>query len=69
MTKLTTLADSPVLRKFLVNYILRKYEQESITDDWHLYQEYSWLYDNNKLHELFEEEALTNKLNDGNNRG
>ena len=64
MTKLTTLVDSPVLRKLLVNYILRKYEQESITDDWHLYQEYSWLYDYNKLHELFEEEALTNKLND-----
>ena len=65
MAKLLTLDYSPVLKTLLVNYILRKYEEESIIDDWHLYQEYSWLFDNNKLHELFEEEALTNELKDG----
>ena len=68
MKKLITLDYSPVLKTLLVNYILRKYEEESITDDWHLYREYSWLFDNNKLHELFEEEALTNELNDGDDR-
>lgn len=65
MKKLITLDYSPVLKTLLVNYILRKYEEESIIDDWHLYQEYSWLFDNNKLHKLFEEEALTNELKDG----
>ena len=69
MGKLETLDNSPVLKGLLVNYILRKYEQEAITDDWHLYKEYSWLYDNNKLNELFVEEALLNGLNDGNDRG
>jgi hypothetical protein len=69
MGKLTTLDYSPVLTKLLINYIIRKYEEDAITDDWHLYQEYSWLYDNNKLNELFEEEALTNELNDGVDRG
>jgi hypothetical protein len=69
MEKLTTLDYSPVLKTLLVNYILKKYEQESIIDDLHLYQEYSWMYDNNELHELFEEEALTNELSDGNVRG
>ena len=69
MGKLETLDNSPVLKGLLVNYILRIYEQEAITDDWHLYKEYSWLYDNNKLNELFVEEALLNGLNDGNDRG
>ncbi len=69
MTKLTELDYSPELKKLLINYILRKYEEDSITDDWHLYKEYSWLYDNNKLNELFEEEALTNELSNGINRG
>ena len=68
MAKLLTLDYSPVLKTLLVNYILRKYEEESIIDDWHLYQEYSWLFDNNKLHALFEEEALTNELDDGDDR-
>ena len=69
MGKLETLNYSPVLKGLLVNYILRIYEQEAIIDDWHLYKEYSWLYDNNKLNELFVEEALVNELNDGNDRG
>jgi hypothetical protein len=68
MKKLTTLDYSPVLKKLLINYILIQYEEDAITDDWHLYQEYSWLFDNNELNVLFEEEALTNELNDGNAR-
>lgn len=69
MAKLLTLDYSPVLKSLLVNYILRKYEQDAITDDWHLYKEYSWMYDNNELHELFEEEVFTNELSDGDDRG
>jgi hypothetical protein len=62
MKKLTTLNYSPVLKKLLVDYILRKYEEDAILDDWYLYQEYSWLFDNNRLNELFEEEVLINQL-------
>lgn len=68
MEKLITLDYSPVLKKLLIDYILIQYEGDAITDDWHLFQEYSWLLDNNELNVLFEKEAHTNELNDGNAR-
>ncbi|MFV5691652.1 hypothetical protein ACM55K_06490 [Flavobacterium sp. LT1R49] len=42
------------------------YEDQAITDDWHLYEEYLMLVRENRLHEIFENECLTNKLNDEN---
>lgn len=57
---------SPDLREMLVNYIVRTYEENAITDDLHLIQEYNRLKNNNELHFLFEEEYLRNYLEDGN---
>jgi hypothetical protein len=60
---------SPMLRKLLVNYIVRTYEENAITDDLHLIQEYNLLINNNELHFLFDEEYLGNYLNDGDSNG
>ena len=57
---------NPTLRKMLVNYCIRTYEEDVILDDWHLVQEYNLLKKNNELHFLFEEEYLINYLKDGN---
>lgn len=51
-----------MLKQLLIMYISRKYEREGIFDDWHLFQEYIWLRNNNLLNELFQEESLTNRL-------
>lgn len=56
---------NPILRTLLVNYCIRAYEMDAITDDWHLMQEYFLLKKNNELHYLFNEEYLINYLNDG----
>ena len=58
---------SPTLRRMLVNYIIRMYEEDAILDDEHLLKEYNLLKKNNELHFLFEEEYLINYLKDGNN--
>jgi hypothetical protein len=61
---------NPTLRRLLVNYCIRTYEMDAITDDWHLIQEYNFLKKNNELHFLFDEEYLINYLKDGNdNKG
>ncbi|MCE3295821.1 MAG: hypothetical protein K0R65_1535 [Crocinitomicaceae bacterium] len=62
MIEIKNLEYNPILRSLLKNYCLRMYEQEAITDDWHLYQEYTYLKDNNMLDVLFEEEDLTNSF-------
>jgi hypothetical protein len=69
MEQVTDLEHSPKLKELLIMYISRRYEEDAIFDDWHLYQEYVWLKDNNQLDELFKEECLTNRLNDENYRG
>jgi hypothetical protein len=57
---------NPTLRRLLVNYCIRTYEMDAITDDWHLIQEYNLLKKYNELHFLFDEEYLINYLKDGN---
>ena len=64
MEKVTDLNHSPMLKELLIMYVSRKYEENARYDDWHLFQEYIWLRDNNLLNELFQEECLTNRLND-----
>ena len=66
MEKLKNLDFNPILKQLLINYVLRMYEDQAITDDWHLYEEYLMLVRENRLHEIFENECLTNKLNDEN---
>lgn len=66
MEEVTDLSHSPKLKELLIMYISRKYEEDAIFDEWHLFQEYIWLKNNCKLDELFKEECLTNRLNDGN---
>lgn len=56
---------NPTLRRLLVNYCIRIYEEDAIIDDWHLIQEYFLLKKNNELHLLFDEEYLINYLKDG----
>jgi hypothetical protein len=74
MEKLTDLEYNPVLKQLLINYVYRMYEGDAIVDEWHLWQEYLMLIRENRLNEIFENECLTNKLNDenylsGNDRG
>ena len=57
----------PELRTLIVNYVLRMYEENNITDDEHLIAEFNFLKRNNQLHFLFEEEYLINILKDDNN--
>jgi hypothetical protein len=60
---------NPKLRKMLVNYCLRMYEENAIIDDYHLLEEYKLLKRDNKVHVLFEEEYLINYLRDGDDSG
>lgn len=72
MIENTNFRFTPVLREMVENYCLRIYEADAIIDDEHLFSEYVYLRDNNKLNVLFEEEYLINWLNDdddGKNRG
>lgn len=56
---------NPILKKLLIDYISRIYEENAIFDDYHLMQEYFLLKRNNELHLLFVEEKLINYLSDG----
>ena len=58
---------NPILRELLKKYVIRIYEEDSITDDEHLMMEYHLLIRDNRLNELFIEEKLNNYLNDGDN--
>jgi hypothetical protein len=69
MEKVTDLKHSPRMTELLIMYIDRKYEENAIRDDWHLFEEYKLLERNNELNELFKEECLTNRLNDENYTG
>ena len=69
MEEVTNLDHSPMLKELLIMYISRKYEEDAIFDEWHLFQEYIWLKNNNQLDELFKEECLTNRLDDENYSG
>jgi hypothetical protein len=60
---------NPKLRKMLVNYCLRMYEENAIIDDYHLLEEYKLLKRDNMVHVLFEEEYLINYLRDGGDSG
>jgi len=60
---------NPKLRKMLVNYCLRMYEENAIIDDYHLFEEYKLLLRYNNLNVLFEEEYLINFLRDGSDSG
>ncbi len=62
--EITNFDFSPQLKKLLKNYCELQYEENSITDDWHLWQEYQLLLKDNKLNLLFEAECLINKLKD-----
>ncbi|CAD0008902.1 hypothetical protein [Flavobacterium salmonis] len=62
--EITNFDFSPHLRELLKNYCEMKYEENSITDDWHLWQEYQLL-KNNKLNELFVVEYLLNSWKNG----
>lgn len=67
MVEINDFKYNPKLRRMLVNYCIRTYEEDAIIDDWHLIQEYNLLKSNNELQFLFEEEYLINYLNDGDN--
>ena len=56
---------NPILRKMLVNYCLRMYEEDAIIDDEHLLMEYKLLIRDNNLNALFMEEYLINYFRDG----
>jgi hypothetical protein len=60
---------NPKLRKMLVNYCLRMYEENAIIDDYHLLEEYKLLKRDNNVHLLFEEEYLINFLRYGGDSG
>lgn len=62
--EITNFDFSPQLKELLKNYCELEYEENSITDDWHLWQEYQLLLKENKLNLLFEAECLINKLKD-----
>jgi hypothetical protein len=64
MEEVTNIDHSPKLTELLKMYIARKYEEDALFDDYHIFQEYTWLKNNNLLDELFKEECLTNRLND-----
>jgi hypothetical protein len=64
--QITDLNDNPILRKLLIDYCIRMYEEDAITDDDHLMMEYYLLKRENRLNDLFIEEKLINYLNHGN---
>jgi len=62
--EITNFDFSPHLRELLKNYCELHYEENSITDDWHLWHEYLLLLKDNKLNLLFEAECFLKKLKD-----
>nr|WP_315142338.1 hypothetical protein [uncultured Flavobacterium sp.] len=69
MNELPNLQYSPILRQLLAEYCKSMYEENAILDDYHLFEEYKLLFENNVLNVLFEEEYFRNLLKHGNNRG
>lgn len=60
---------NPILKKLLIDYVLRQYEYDALINDEHLYKEYNYLMENNMLNSLFEEEYLKNQFKNGIDRG
>ncbi len=60
---------NPILKQLLIEYIYGKYEEDAIIDDLHLWQEFRYMVDNNKLIELFQFECMSNKINDEQHTG
>jgi hypothetical protein len=60
MEKLTDLKYNPVLKQLLINYVYRMYEQDAITDDWHLWQEYLMLIRENRLNVILKRMSQIN---------
>jgi hypothetical protein len=54
------LSHNPMLKALLINYVLTNYEENAITDDYHLMMEYNLLRRTNQLHQLFTAEMLNN---------
>jgi len=52
MEEITNLNNRLELKKLLKLHVSRMYEEEALYDDWHLFQEYIWLKNNNQLDEL-----------------
>lgn len=69
MEKITDFKHNPKLRKMLVNYCIRIYGEDAITDDKHLLDEYYLLISYNELYRLIDEDFFKNYLNDGEFRG
>ena len=67
--EITSFDFCPDLRNLLKNYCELQYEENSITDDWHLWQEYQLLLNDNKLNLLFEVECFLKKLKNEHYRG
>ncbi len=65
MIEITNFKYNPRLRKMLINYCLRMYEEFAILDDEHLLMEYNLLLKDKNTNVLFEEEYLINYLRDG----
>jgi hypothetical protein len=65
VNEITNFDFNPQLRELVKNYCEMIYEENSITDDWHLWQEYKLLLKDNNLHELFEVECLLNSWKNG----
>lgn len=58
--RVTNLDNNPLFKGLLKQYCLMHYEADAILDDYHLIMEYEYLKNNDKLHELFECEMLSN---------
>lgn len=64
--EINNLNHNPILRDLLKNYVIRMYQEDSVTDDEHLLLEYHLLLRENRLNDLFMEEKLINYWKDGN---
>lgn len=53
---------NPILKQLLKAYCVMKYEENSITDDEHLLEEYKLLVKDNQLKALFECEQTNNSF-------
>lgn len=60
--QITDLNLNPILRELLKNHCDMVYEQDSITDDEHLIDEYYLLIRENRLQDLFECERTNNSF-------
>ena len=60
--EITDFENNPILKKLIIEYCIMQYEENSIIDDDHLIMEFELLKKENRLHELFVCEKLTNSF-------